>query len=252
MNFDFRNKIVLITGGGSGIGRSTAHAFSKAGAQVVLAGRSEQESMETIALMGGEKAGSFIKADVTCFEDMKAAVQYVIDTYGRLDIAFNNAGVQPVNALLADVDPNDWERVLSVDLTGVFHSMKAEIPVMIAQGGGVIVNNASTSGVRGVASMAVYSAGKHAVVGLTKSAALEYAKAGLRINAVLPGPVDTPPVRLAEKNNPGTIEKAEKTIPLGRMAKPEEIADAVLFLSSEKSTFITGHSLVIDGGMTIK
>lgn len=252
MSFDFNNKVVLITGGESGIGRSTAQAFAKAGAKLVLAGRNKKEGLETVSLIGGEDVARFIEVDVSRLEEMIAAVQYVIDTFGRLDIAFNNAGLPPVDAPLADLEPDDWQRILAVDLTGIYHSMKAEIPAMVAQGGGVIVNNASIYAIRGFATGAVYSASKHAVVGLTKSSALEYAKSGLRINAVLPGPVDTPPLRLLEEKSPGTIEKAEEQIPLGRMARPEEIADAVLFLSSNKSTFITGHSLVIDGGMTVK
>lgn len=252
MSFDFQGKTVLITGAGSGIGRAAAIAFAQAGAQVVLANRDETEGKKTLELIGGETAGRFIKTDVTRFKDMENVVRSTVEIYGRLDIAFNNAGIQPATAPLAEVEADDWERVLSVDLTGLYNSMKAEIPAMLAKGGGVIVNMASTSGIRGAASQAGYSAAKHAVVGLTKSAALDYARVGVRINAVLPGPVDTPPVRQAIADDPALGKMIEEMVPLGRSARPEEIADAVLFLASDTSNFIVGHSLVVDGGMTIK
>lgn len=252
MSYDFGGKTVLITGGGSGIGRSTVFAFARAGAKVVLANRNEDEAMEALALIGGEKAGTFIKTDVSRLDDVQRAVRMVVETYGRLDVAFNNAGVQPKIAPLADITADDWKRVLSVDLTGLYHSMKAQIPIMVGQGGGVIVNMASTSGIRGAPSQGGYSAAKHGVIGLTKSAAFEYAKAGVRVNAVLPGPVDTPPVQQAIAVEPELGKMIEEMVPLGRSARPEEIADAVLFLASDKSNFIVGHSLVVDGGMTIK
>lgn len=252
MAFGFGGKIVLITGGGSGIGRATAVAFASAGAKIVLTDSDEQAGMETLALIGRENAGRFVRTNVAQLEDMEGAVQFVLEHHGRLDIAFNNAGVQQVAGPLADVDPKEWDRVLSVNLTGVYNSMRAEIPVMLAQGGGIIVNNASTSGIRGFASMGVYSACKHAVVGLTKSTALEYAKAGIRINAVLPGPVDTAAAQRLIADTPGLGKMIEDMIPIGRSAQPEQVADAVMFLSSDQSAYILGHSLVVDGGMTIK
>ena len=251
MSIDFHGKVVLITGAGSGIGRATAQAFARAGANVMITDSNEKDGRETLALIGGEKAGRFIKADVTRLDDMDAAVKSTLAIYGRLDIAFNNAGITAHSTPLAEVESKDWERILSVDLTGIYHSMKAEIPVMVAQGGGVIVNNASVAGIMGVQSAAAYGAAKHGVVGLTKAVALEYAKAGLRVNAVLPGPVDTPMVHRVVAENPDLVKMTEQMVPLGRSAQPGEIADAVLFLSSGMATYITGHSLVVDGGMTV-
>ncbi|MFW0756306.1 glucose 1-dehydrogenase [Pseudomonas sp. H11T01] len=252
MSFDFSGKVVLITGGGTGIGRATAQAFAKAGANVVIADRDEKEGMETLALIGGEERGRFVKADVTRLDDMEAAVKSVLAVYGRLDIAFNNAGIPADSTPLAEVEPKNWERILSIDLTGVYHSMKAEIPAMVAQGGGVIVNTASVTGIVGVPSIAPYVAAKHGVVGLTKSAALDYAKVGVRINAVLPGPVDTELMRNNNAKYPEMATLIENSVPMGRYAQVEEIADAVLFLSSDMATYITGHSLVVDGGMTVQ
>ncbi|MGH8349162.1 MAG: glucose 1-dehydrogenase [Pseudomonas sp.] len=252
MSFDFSGKVVLITGGGTGIGRATAQAFAKAGANVVIADRDEKEGMETLALIGGEERGRFVKADVTRLDDMEAAVKSVLAAYGRLDIAFNNAGIPADSTPLAEVEPKNWERILSIDLTGVYHSMKAEIPAMVAQGGGVIVNTASVTGIVGVPSIAPYVAAKHGVVGLTKSAALDYAKVGVRINAVLPGPVDTELMRNNNAKYPEMAKMIENSVPMGRYAQVDEIADAVLFLSSDMATYITGHSLVVDGGMTVQ
>ena len=251
MNLDFHGKVVLITGAGTGIGRAAAQAFASAGANVVVTDSNEKEGLETLALIGGQQAGRFIKADVTRLDDMEAAVKSAVEVYGRLDIAFNNAGIEAVSAPLGEVEPKDWERVLSVDLTGVYFSMKAQIPIMVAQGGGVIVNTGSTAAIAGVPSISPYVAAKHGVVGLTKAAALEYAKAGIRVNAVLPGPVDTPLIQRVHGRNPGFATMIEQIVPLGRTGKPEEIADAVLFLSSDMATYITGHALVVDGGMTV-
>lgn len=174
-----------------------------------------------------------------------------MDTYGRLDVAFNNAGIEATGGQLADVDPDIWDRTLKVDLTGVFYSMKAEIPAMLKNGGGSIINTSSAAGILAVANMASYVAAKHGVVGLTKAAALEYSNRGIRINAVLPGLIETPMVKETAANDPKLVETLIAMHPIGRFGQPSEIGSAVLFLASDKASYITGHSMMVDGGLSI-
>jgi len=246
-----KNKIVLITGATSGIGKATAIKFAKAGAKVVLSGRRETEGQKVVSLIkndGGE--ATFIQADITQEEDVAALVQGVIDTYGKLDIAFNNAGVETTGPIL-DVTHADYLKTFDTNVWGVLTSMKYEIPRLQENGGGVIINTSSIAGHIGMAGASVYIASKHAVEGFTKSAALEYADQNIRINAVSPAVIETDMVdRFAGPKGTEARDALEAQHPIGRAGKPDEIADAVLFLASDQASFITGESLKIDGGWT--
>ena len=192
-----------------------------------------------------------MNCDVTRSEEIKSALDQVVDIYGRLDLAFNNAGVEQPVTPTADITEDDWNRIIDVDLRGVFLCMKYEIPLMLASGGGAIVNTSSGAGVIGIDGQAAYAAAKHGVIGLTKSAALDYAKANIRINAVCPGIIDTP---MMDRFSGGTTEGRQRVIdqePVGRMGRPEEIGSAVLWLCSSDAAFTVGHALVLDGGQTI-
>jgi NAD(P)-dependent dehydrogenase (short-subunit alcohol dehydrogenase family) len=249
----FAGKVAFVTGGASGIGRATALAFAREGASVGVADISEQGSRET-ARMIEEQGGQSIavRCDVTKAEDVKAALDKIIARFGRLDCAFNNAGIEPKKpAPTADYDEDEWNRIIDIDLRGVFLCMKHEIPLILKQGGGAIVNTSSGAGVIGIKGSPAYTAAKHGVIGLTRAAALDYAAQNLRINAVCPGYIETP---MMERFTGGTAEGRARVIseePIGRMGRPEEIASAVLWLCSEAS-FTVGHALVVDGGQTVQ
>src|ERR1043166_8389747 len=245
----FEGKVALITGGGSGIGRATSLAFAREGAKVVIGNRNVARGEETVAMI--QKAGgtaSFKRTDVLVTKDIEALVDHAVKTYGRLDIAFNNAGVEGTIASVVEQTEADYDAVMNVNVKGVWLSMKYEIPRMLERGGGVIVNCSSVAGLVGFPNMAPYFASKHAVIGLTKVAALEYSAKGIRINAVNPAVIDTEMVdRIAE----GFGMKKDELIqfhPIGRLGRAEEIAEGVLWLCSKKSSFVTGHSLAVDGG----
>lgn len=243
-------KTALVTGGGSGIGRAASLAYSREGARVVVVDvnvEGGEETVQRIKESGGEAI--LVHADVSSNAGTQAMVAETVERFGRLDCAFNNAGISGGRDrnLTADYTQDDWDRVIGVNLTGVWLSMKAEIPQMLAQGGGAIVNTASIMGLIATPGSVAYMAAKHGVVGLTKAAALEYAKDNLRVNAVCPGYIDTPLLQPLFANE-DREEQVVSRHPVGRLGQPEEIAEAVIWLSSDAASFVTGHSMAVDGG----
>ena len=239
-------KVALVTGGGSGIGRQACLVFCREGAQVVVSDVTVEGGEETLSLIkqaGGEAV--FIKADVAQAAEVEALVAKTVEAYGRLDCAYNNAGIAGRTARVADDTEENWERILSINLKGVWLCLKYEIAHMLKQGGGAIVNTASGAGLIGVRRTGAYVASKHGVVGLTKTAALEYAKANIRVNAVCPGPIDTPMLRGASER---VIDAMAAAQPNGRLGQPQEIAEAVVWLCSDAASFVTGHPMPVDGG----
>ncbi|RAM37391.1 SDR family oxidoreductase [Arthrobacter globiformis] len=248
----FAGKVAFVTGAGSGIGRATAIAFAAEGADVVLADIDAAGNEETARLVS-EHGGRVLtaKCDVTSSSDIEAVIGQTIKEFGRLDAAFNNAGIEQPPAPLVDITEDEWSRLLDVNLRSAFLCMKYEIPAMLKNGGGSIVNTSSGAGVVGIRNQAAYVASKHGIIGLTKSVALEYAAEGIRVNAICPGIIETP---MMDRFSGGTPEGRERVIgqePVGRMGRPEEIASAVLWLSSDLGSFATGHAMVIDGGQTV-
>lgn len=243
-------KVALVTGGTSGIGKATAIALAQAGAKVVVAGRRQVEGEETIRqiqAIGGE--GFAVPADVSKEADVQMLIEKIMTYYGRLDIAFNNAGVEQDPTPLAEQTEATYDRIMDINVKGVWLSLKHEIPALLKSGGGAIVNTSSVAGLVGGAMIPIYTASKHAVEGLTKSLALEYAKQGIRVNAVSPGPIQTEMFDRLSKANPEAIEQIIAGEPMGRMGTPEEVANAVLWLCSDASSFVTGQSISVDGGI---
>ena len=249
---EFAGKVAFITGAGSGIGRATALAFADRGAAVSIADVSAEASRDVadeIVHAGGQALG--LSCDVTSSTDVQTALQQTVEAFGRLDFAFNNAGIEQPPTPLADITEDQWQRVLDIDLRGVFLCMKYEIPLVLAAGGGAIINTSSGAGVKGFAGGGAYGAAKHGVIGLTRCAALDYAAANVRINAICPGIIETP---MMDRFSGGTPEGRERVIgqePVGRMGRPEEIASAVMWLCSDNAAFTVGHALVVDGGQTV-
>jgi NAD(P)-dependent dehydrogenase (short-subunit alcohol dehydrogenase family) len=252
-NGKFTGKVAFVTGAASGIGRAAALAFAREGARVSVADLSEESNRETARLIEQQGGKSLaVRCDVTRAADVKAALDKTVQAFGRLDFAFNNAGVEPKKLVpTAEVEEEEWERIVGVDLRGVFLCMKYEIPMMLAHGGGAIVNTSSGAGVIGIKNNAAYTAAKHGVIGLTRSAALEYAAQKVRINAVCPGYIDTPMIERFAGRSDEARAKVVAEEPIGRMGTPEEIAATVVWMCSDAAGFMIGHALVVDGGQTI-
>ena len=248
-NDRFTNKVVFITGAASGIGRAAALAFAAEGARVAILDRSA-DALEAVQASVNNAGGEVlsIAADVSSPDQIEAAIQQIVGRFGQLDIAFNNAGVENKAAPVHEIDLAEWDRILGINLRGTFVCMKYELAQMVKQGGGVVVNTSSGAGIRGVAGGASYAASKHAIIGLTRSAALDYAKQNIRVNAVLPGNIETP---MMDRFTGGDIQKAIDLEPVGRLGKPEEIAEAVLWMASDLGGFVTGAATVIDGGWSL-
>ncbi len=243
-------KVALVTGAGSGIGRATALVFAREGAKVVVSDivvEGGQETVQQIEAAGGEAI--FVKADVSQAADVETLIAKTVETYGRLDCAFNNAGIEGGMKLTIDCTKEEFDRTIAVNLTGVWLCMKYEIQQMLSQGSGAIVNTASAAGLVGFPGLPDYVASKHGVVGLTKTAALEYAKSGIRVNAVCPGVIQTPMVERGAQLSPGFDELALSMEPVGRFGQPSEIGEAVVWLCSDAASFVTGIPMQVDGGL---
>lgn len=247
MSKDFINKVAIVTGGSSGIGRATAIAFAKEGAKVVVADIAEgHETVKLVQDVGGEAI--FVRCDVARTADVKSLIQKTAETFGRLDFCFNNAGTEGMPALTHECTEESWDRTIDVNLKGIWACMKYEIAYMLMHGGGVIVNCASIAGLVGFTNSPAYTASKHGVVGLTKAAALENARLGIRINAVCPGVIKTSMIERFTGNDEEIEHLFIEQEPMGRLGMPEEIANAVIWLCSGASSFVTGQAIAVDGG----
>ena len=250
---EFKDKVVLITGAGSGIGQITAHAFAKEGGIVVVSDINEKGGNETVKKIAADGGTSiFIKADVSNYDDVKNLIGKTVSEFGKIDIAINNAGIGGLPAKTADTSIDSWNKVMSVNASGVFYCMKTELKQMLLQDGGIIVNIASIAGLKALPNSLPYVASKHAVVGMTKTAALEYARKNIRINALCPVFTVTPLFNpeMIDSFSAGLSDKLKANIPMKRFAEPIEMANTILWLCSDKASFVTGLALPVDGGLT--
>lgn len=249
----FAGRAAIVTGAASGIGRATALAFARDGAKVVVADIAVGGGEETVRMI--EAAGGdalFVETDVSQAAAVEAMIRRTIEAYGRLDCAFNNAGTVGEMGSTVECTEENWEHIINTNLKGVWLCMKHEIPQMLEQGGGAIVNMSSVSGIRGLQDFSAYTASKGGILELTRTAALEYSKLGVRINAVCPGTIDTPTVAGVVAQKPELMEEFRALHPIGRIGKPEEVAEAVVWLCSDAASFVTGHALAVDGGYLAK
>lgn len=250
MTQEMNGKVAIVTGGASGIGRAAALAFMKRGARVVVADLAVNNGEETVRMIAeGGSEGIFVKTDVSRISDVKAMVNTATKKYGRLDYAFNNAGIEYIGGDLVECSEEKWMKIIDINLNGIWRCMKYEIPEILKQGKGAIVNTSSIGGLEGVPNSSPYIASKHGVIGITRAASAEYTKAGIRVNAVCPGLIDTPMVKRLSGSTPReSVESAQK--PIERLGYPEEIAEAVVWLCSDAASFVCGHVMVVDGGAT--
>jgi NAD(P)-dependent dehydrogenase (short-subunit alcohol dehydrogenase family) len=251
MGADFSGKVAIVTGAGSGIGLATAAAFAQAGARVVIAeisARTGEQAAQSLRDQGGEAI--FVQTDVASASSVETLVSQTMSAFGRLDYAINNAGIDPELTSEASWDEAVFDRIIAINLKGVFLCMKYEIAEMLKSGGGAIVNVASIAGISGVANKPSYTASKHAIVGLTRASSLQYARRGIRINVLCPGGVDTPIADDNHRGDPAFIAAMNNAHPIGHIAAPSEIASGALFLCSDAASFMTGQPLVLDGGLT--
>lgn len=243
----FAEKVVIVTGGSFGIGKASAIAFAERGAKVVVADCIEdKETIDTITKLGGEAI--FVKCDVSKSADVKILVDKTIEKFGRLDYALNNAGIEGIVGNTIDCTEENWDKTVNVNLKGIWLCMKYEIPEMIKFGKGAIVNISSVAGIVGFQTLPAYVASKHGIVGLTKTTALEFAKQNIRINAVCPGTIKTPMLERFTGNKKEIEQQYANMEPIGRIGMPEEVAEAVVWLCSDASSFVTGHAMLVDGG----
>jgi NAD(P)-dependent dehydrogenase (short-subunit alcohol dehydrogenase family) len=248
-----QGKVAVVTGAAAGIGRATALAFGREGANIVLSDVDAERGEKTaaqVAELGVEAI--FVRADVSVGAEVRELVRRTVEHFGRLDYAFNNAGIEGSQSPVGECTTENWDRTIAVNLTGVFLCMHEEIPAMLAGGGGAIVNNASVAGLVGFAGIPAYTASKHGVVGITKATALDYATSGIRVNAVCPGVIDTEMITRFTHGDANAAKQLEQTEPVGRLGTPAEIADAVVWLCSDRATFVTGQALAVDGGFVAR
>jgi NAD(P)-dependent dehydrogenase (short-subunit alcohol dehydrogenase family) len=251
-NGNLNGKVAFVTGAASGIGRATALAFAREGANVVVADIDQSGNQDTVGMIEGLGGKSVaVVCDVTRSEDVQTSLTTTMNRFGRLDYAFNNAGAEQRPKLTADITEEEWDRIITINLRSVFLCLKYEIPLMLQHGGGAIVNTSSGAGIKVFGRGAAYAAAKHGVVGLTKDAALDYASSNIRINAICPGIIDT---EMMDRFTGGAPEERDRVIaqePIGRMGRPDEIAATVVWLCSDAASFVTGHAMVVDGGQTL-
>lgn len=253
MNQIFSAKIALVTGGSYGIGRAAAVAFAQRGATVVVSDIDPVKGRQTLELIqqaGGQ--GHFIQTDVAKAKDVEKMVTETVEKFGRLDFAFNNAGIHGLFIPTIDFPEEEWDRIVNINLKGIWLCLKYEIPQMLKQGKGAIVNTSSAAGLIGVPSNPAYPASKHGVVGLTKAVALEYARSGIRVNCVCPGPTRTGMHESLSASSPEMVKSMGQKVPMGRIGEPEEVAAAVMWFCSDEASFVTGHAMPVDGGIVVE